>query len=305
MVRLVEAGLDPVDGRARGVTVGVWLAGSRPRTWPAAIVPVIVGTSAAQSQPDMVRAVLALLVAMGLQVGVNYANDYSDGVRGTDDQRIGPMRLVASGNASPASVKRAAFCAFGISAIVGLYLASVTTWWLLLVGGSAITAAWCYTGGPKPYGYRGLGELFVFIFFGLVASAGSTYVQDEEITALAIGAAVPVGLLAVALLITNNLRDIPGDTVAGKRTLAVRMGDRPTRALYLVVVLMAILCLPYLALLRPAALLGLLATPLAIKPIRLIVQGVSGQQLIPVLAATGKFQMVYGLLLCCGLGSGI
>ena len=145
MVRLVEAGLDPVDGRARGVTVGVWLAGSRPRTWPAAIVPVIVGTSAAQSQPDMVRAVLALLVAMGLQVGVNYANDYSDGVRGTDDQRIGPMRLVASGNASPASVKRAAFCAFGISAIVGLYLASVTTWWLLLVGGSAITAAWCYT----------------------------------------------------------------------------------------------------------------------------------------------------------------
>ena len=285
--------------------MGVWLAGARPRTWPAAIVPVIVGTAADQTQPNVVRAIFALVVAIGLQIGVNYANDYSDGIRGTDDERVGPMRLVASGNASPESVRNAAFVAFGISALSGLYLASATTWWLVLVGGLAILAAWCYTGGPLPYGYSGLGELFVFIFFGVVATAGSTFVQDEQITTLAVGAAVPVGLLAVALLITNNLRDIPGDSVTGKRTLAVRMGDKPTRALYVVVMLLAIFCLPYLSLLRPAALLALLATPFAIQPIRLVVKGAAGKELIPVLSATGKFQMVYGLLLCCGLGIGI
>ena len=197
------------------------------------------------------------------------------------------------------------FAAFGISALSGLYLASVTTWWLVLLGGLAILSAWCYTGGPKPYGYTGFGELFVFIFFGVVATAGSTFVQDEQITTLAVGASVPVGLLAVALLITNNLRDIPGDSVTGKRTLAVRMGDRPTRALYVVVMLLAILFLPYLSLLRPAALLALVATPFAIRPIRLVVKGAVGLDLIPVLSATGKFQMIYGLLLCCGLGIGI
>ena len=277
--------------------MGVWLAGARPRTWPAAIVPVIVGTAAAQTQPNVVRAIFALVVAIGLQIGVNYANDYSDGIRGTDDARVGPMRLVASGNASPESVRNAAFVAFGISALSGLYLASATTWWLVLVGGLAILAAWCYTGGPLPYGYSGLGELFVFIFFGVVATAGSTFVQDEQITTLAVGAAVTVGLLAVALLITNNLRDIPGDSATGKRTLAVRMGDKPTRALYVVVMLLAIFCLPYLSLLRPAALLALLATPFAIQPIRLVVKGAAGKELIPVLSATGKCQMVYGLLL--------
>lgn len=285
--------------------MGIWLAGARPRTWPAAIVPVLVGTAAAQAQPNMLRATLALVVAIGLQIGVNYANDYSDGVKGTDDERVGPMRLVASGNASPGSVRNAAFAAFGISALSGLYLASVTTWWLVLLGGLAILSAWCYTGGPKPYGYTGFGELFVFIFFGLVATAGSTFVQDEQITTLAVGASVPVGLLAVALLITNNLRDIPGDSVTGKRTLAVRMGDRPTRALYVVVMLLAILFLPYLSLLRPAALLALVATPFAIRPIRLVVKGAAGLDLIPVLSATGKFQMIYGLLLCFGLGIGI
>ena len=268
-------------------------------------MPVIVGTAAAQTQPNVVRAIFALVVAIGLQIGVNYANDYSDGIRGTDDERVGPMRLVASGNASPESVRNAAFVAFGISALSGLYLAFATTWWLVLVGGLAILAAWCYTGGPLPYGYSGLGELFVFIFFGVVATAGSTFVQDEQITTLAVGAAVPVGLLAVALLITNNLRDIPGDSATGKRTLAVRMGDKPTRALYVVVMLLAIFCLPYLSLLRPAALLALLATPFAIQPIRLVVKGAAGKELIPVLSATGKFQMVYGLLLCCGLGIGI
>ena len=176
--------------------MGIWLAGARPRTWPAAIVPVLVGTAAAQAQPNMLRATLALVVAIGLQIGVNYANDYSDGVKGTDDERVGPMRLVASGNASPGSVRNAAFAAFAISALSGLYLASVTTWWLVLLGGLAILSAWCYTGGPKPYGYTGFGELFVFIFFGVVATAGSTFVQDEQITTLA-GCICPQGLLAL------------------------------------------------------------------------------------------------------------
>ena len=285
--------------------LSIWVAGSRPRTWPAAVVPVAVGTAAAQDQPNLLRASLALLVALALQVGVNYANDYSDGVRGTDDKRVGPTRLVASGLVEAKSVKRAAFCFFGGAALVGLYLSAVTSWWLVLVGAVAIMAAWGYTGGPKPYGYHGLGELFVFIFFGLVASVGTTYLQDEQISALAVGVAVPVGLLAVALLITNNLRDLPGDELAGKRTLAVRIGDKPTRALYVLAVAIAFLSLPYLCLLRPWALLALLALPAAIAPVRSVVRGASGLDLIPVLGATGKLQMIYGVLLCIGLAVGI
>ena len=285
--------------------LSIWVAGSRPRTWPAAVVPVVVGTAAAQDQPNLLRASLALLVALALQVGVNYANDYSDGVRGTDDKRVGPMRLVASGLVEAKSVKRAAFCCFGGAALIGLYLSAVTSWWLVLVGGSAIMAAWGYTGGPKPYGYHGLGELFVFIFFGLVASVGTTYLQDEQISVLAVGVAVPVGLLAVALLVTNNLRDLPRDAIAGKRTLAVRMGDRPTRALYVVVIVMAFLSLPYLSLLRPGALLAFVAVPLAVPPLRSVIKGASGQELIPVLGATGKLQMAYGASLCIGLALGI
>ena len=245
------------------------------------------------------------MVALALQIAVNYANDYSDGVRGTDDKRVGPQRLVASGVVSPSSVKRAAFSFFGVAAVAGLYLSSVTSWWLLLIGASAIAAAWCYTGGPKPYGYRGLGELFVFVFFGLVASIGTTYVQDEDISPLAVGVSVPVGLLAVALLVTNNLRDLPGDEVAGKRTLAVRIGDRPTRVLYAVLVVMAFLSLPYLSLLRPGALLALLALPAAVVPIRSVLRGAAGLELVSVLGATGKLQMIYGALLCVGLALGI
>ena len=285
--------------------LSIWLAGSRPRTWPAAVVPVVVGTAAAQDQPNLLRAALALLVALALQVGVNYANDYSDGIRGTDDKRVGPMRLVASGLVEARNVKRAAFCFFGGAALIGLYLSAVTSWWLVLVGGAAIMAAWGYTGGPKPYGYHGLGELFVFIFFGLVASVGTTYLQDEQISVLAVGVAIPVGLLAVALLVTNNLRDLPRDDLVGKRTLAVRMGDRPTRAFYVVVVVMAFLSLPYLSLLRPGALLAFAAVPLAVAPIRSVIKGASGQELIPVLGATGKLQMAYGASLCVGLALGI
>ena len=266
---------------------------------------MLVGTAAAQDNPDLLRALLALVVGLALQIAVNYANDYSDGVRGTDDQRVGPQRLVASGVVSPRSVKRAAFCFFGVAASAGLYLSSVTSWWLLLVGAAAITAAWCYTGGPKPYGYSGLGELFVFVFFGLVASIGTTYIQDEEVTPLAVGVSVPVGLLAVALLITNNLRDLPGDELAGKRTLAVRIGDKPTRILYVLTIVMAFLSLPYLSLLRPGALLALLALPAAIAPVRSVLRGTSGLGLVAVLGATGKLQMIYGTLLCVGLALGI
>ena len=285
--------------------LSIWVAGSRPRTWPAAVVPVVVGSAAAQDQPNLLRASLALLVALALQVGVNYANDYSDGIRGTDDKRVGPRRLVASGLVEARSVKRAAFCFFGGAALIGLYLSAVTSWWLVLVGAAAIMAAWGYTGGPKPYGYHGLGELFVFVFFGLVASVGTTYLQDEQISALAVGVAVPVGLLAVALLVTNNLRDLPQDDLVGKRTLAVRIGDRPTRALYVVVVVMAFLSLPYLSLLRPGALLAFVAVPLAVAPIRSVIKGASGLELIPVLGATGKLQMTYGATLCVGLALGI
>ena len=284
---------------------GVWLAGARPRTWPAAIVPVMVGSSASQAAPEGVRVILVLVVALFLQIGVNYANDYSDGIRGSDDSRVGPMRLVASGAAKPLSVRRAALLAFVVAAVAGLYLAVLTSLWLVPIGAAAIVAAWCYTGGPRPYGYSGLGELFVFVFFGLVASVGSTYVQDEEVTALAVGASIPVGLLAVALLVTNNLRDLPKDALVGKNTLAVRMGDKPTRVMYVLCIVMSVLCLPYLSLLRPAVLIAVLSVLLAVKPIRLVARGATGQDLVAVLGATGKLQMLFGVLLSVGLAIGI
>ena len=284
-------------------TAAEWVAGARPRTLPAAIVPVAVGTAAADldGAPIWWRAGAALAVSLAIQVGVNYANDYSDGVRGTDDQRVGPMRLVGSGAASPRAVKRAAMLAFGLAALIGLLLAAAAGWWLIALGAASILAAWFYTGGPKPYGYLGLGEIFVFAFFGLVATAGTTYVQDERFTTLAFAASVPVGLLAVALLMTNNLRDLPKDANAGKRTLAVRMGDRPTRLLYTAVVVAVFLFLPYLALLRPWVLLGLLGSPFAVAPIRTVLRGATGPDLIPVLGATGRLQLVVGLLLTVGL----
>src|SRR3954469_25749709 len=211
-----------------------WVAGARPRTLPAAIVPVLVGTAVASAQGDVIwwRAGLAMVVALAIQVGTNYANDYHDGIRGTDDVRVGPVRLVASGLAAPAAVKRAAVLAFAVAGVAGLALAAATTWWLLVVGAISFAAGWLYTGGPRPYGYYGLGELFVFIFFGVVATTGSAYVHLERITGLALLASVPVGLLATALLVVNNLRDIPTDATSGKRTLAVRIGDRGTRSLY-------------------------------------------------------------------------
>jgi 1,4-dihydroxy-2-naphthoate polyprenyltransferase len=280
-----------------------WVAGARPRTLPASAVPVVVGTAvaAAGGHPIWWRAAGALVVSVALQVGTNYANDYSDGVRGTDDARVGPVRLVASGLASPQAVRRAALTAFGVAALGGLALAAAAGWWLIAVGAACIAAGWLYTGGPRPYGYAGLGELFVFVFFGLVATVGTAYVQLQRITGLAVAAAVPVGLLAVALLVVNNLRDIPGDTASGKRTLAVRVGAARARRLYVAAVLVPFVVAAGLAVSRPWTLLTLLALPLAVPPIRRVLGGQEGKDLVAVLAATARLQLVFGALLAAGI----
>ena len=293
--------------------MNAWIAGARPRTLPAAIVPVVVGTAAAAHSVDGVddalrgvipwRLVAALLVALALQVGVNYANDYSDGIRGTDDDRVGPLRLTASGLRSPGAVKRAAFLAFAVAALAGLALAAVTSWWLVVVGLAAIAAAWFYTGGPRPYGYAGFGELFVFVFFGLVATAGSAFVQIERLDGLAVAVSVPIGLLATALLVVNNLRDIPGDTAAGKRTLAVRLGDRRTRVLYVAMMVAPYLMIPVICGLsgRPLGAMSLFAILLARVPVQRVLEGARGPALIGVLEWTGRVQLVFGVLLAVGL----
>ena len=286
----------------RTPTWRAWVAGARPRTLPAAIVPVSVGAAASVGGGVVWwRVAAALAVSLLLQIGVNYANDYSDGVRGTDDERVGPMRLVATGTASPGAVKRAALVAFGAAALVGLALAAATTWWLVAVGVAAIAAAWGYTGGPKPYGYLGLGELFVFVFFGLVATVGTTYVAIGQIPSVAWVAAIGVGLLAVALLLINNLRDIPTDAVAGKHTLAVRFGDRWARRLYVGSIVLAFVAAIGCAWWRPWAVLTIAAVAVAQRPIRAVLGGASGSGLVPVLGSTGRTQMAYGVLLSIGL----
>jgi 1,4-dihydroxy-2-naphthoate octaprenyltransferase len=283
--------------------VNRWVAGARPRTLPVAVVPVAVGTAVASAQGSVIwwRAVAALAVSLAIQVGTNYANDYSDGVRGTDAVRVGPVRLVASGLASPPAVKRAAIGAFGVAAVAGLALTAAVGPELLVVGVLSIAAGWLYTGGPRPYGYAGLGEIFVFVFFGLVATTGSAYVHLERVTGLALLAGVPGGLLATALLVVNNLRDISGDTAVGKRTLAVRMGAPATRRLYAGCLVVPFLLLPVLALVRPWALLALTAAPLAVPPIRRVLAGETGKGLIEVLGATGRLQLAFGLALAVGI----
>lgn len=281
-----------------------WVVGSRPRTLPAAIVPVAVGTACALAadSPQWWRSVLAALVSLALQVGVNYANDYSDGVRGTDNDRVGPLRLVGSGVASASAVKRAAFLCFGIAAVAGLILALVTTLWLLLVGIAAIIAAWTYTGGPKPYGYAGFGEVFVFVFFGVVATVGTEFVVAETVSVTGIVSSISVGAIACALLVINNLRDIPGDTQSGKRTLAVKMGDVATRKLFaglIVASFVAIVVTSFTA--GPYALLGLVGV-IALRPaIDSVARGAKGRDLIAVLGAVGKGQLVLGITYTAGL----
>ena len=281
-----------------------WVEGARPKTLPAAVVPVAVGTAVAFSQGEVIwwRALAALVVSLAVQVGTNYANDYSDGIRGTDDVRVGPVRLVASGLKPAAAVKRAAFVSFGVAAVAGLALAWAVTWWLIPVGAACFLAGWFYTGGPRPYGYAGLGEVFVFVFFGLVATTGSAFVHVESVTWLAVGASVPVGALATALLVVNNLRDIPTDTASGKRTLAVRLGDQDTRMLYLVLLsAVPIGAAVLLAVVRPLALAAILGIALGLPAAQAVRRGARGRDLVPVLVRTGQVQLAYGLLLAAAL----
>lgn len=281
-----------------------WLAGARPRTLPAAVAPVLAGTAVAAYADRAVwwKALLALVVSLALQVGVNYANDYSDGIRGTDDDRVGPMRLVGSGAAGPRAVKAAAFASFGVAGLAGLVLAATTAWWMVAVGVVCILAAWFYTGGKRPYGYLGLGEVMVFVFFGLVAVTGTAYVQAERWQWPALYAAVGIGALACAILVANNLRDIPSDTVAGKRTLAVRLGAERTRGLYALLVLAAAAAVVAVAAATTWwALLGLGFLVVAGRAVRVVLGGATGPALIPVLQQTGVAQLVWALLVALGL----
>ena len=275
-----------------------WIQGARPRTLPAAVVPVAVGTAAAAPDAVWWRAAVALVVAVALQVGVNYANDYSDGIRGTDANRVGPARLVGGGAAAPASVKRAAFGAFAVAAAAGLALAIAVALWLVAVGVACIAAGWYYTGGRRPYGYAGLGEVFVFVFFGLVATAGSSYVQTEELTALAVVAAVPVGFLASALLVANNLRDIPQDERAGKVTLAVRLGDRRAGWFYVSLVVAALAVGMTMSVAVRWAPLTLASLALVIPAIQLALS--SGPK-APLLNHTARLHLLFGALLTVAL----
>lgn len=280
-----------------------WIAGARPKTLPAAVVPVAVGLAVAAGRSD-VRWWLglpALIVSLALQVGVNYSNDYSDGIRGTDDQRVGPLRLVGSGLVEPRKVKLAAFAAFGVAAVAGLVIALVTSLWLLVVGVAAIAAAWFYTGGKNPYGYIGLGEVFVFVFFGLVATLGSTFAVTESLPSLAWFASVPVGCLACALLVVNNLRDIPTDQVAGKRTLAVRLGDRRTRSFYVSLCVASAVFVVVAGVQRPFAVVGLVGLAAVMPAVSTIRGGAKGRELIAVLGSTGRAQMLFGFAFCLGL----
>ena len=280
-------------------SLGIWVDGARPRTLPAAIAPVLVATALAGDSFNPLTALLALAVSLSLQIGVNYANDYSDGIRGTDTDRIGPSRLTAGGLAKPVQVKSAAFISFSVAAVAGLGLAMTTSWWLIAVGAISITAAWGYTGGKNPYGYMGLGELFVFIFFGLIATVGSFYVQAEEITGKSILAGVIVGSLACAILVINNVRDRAKDEVAGKLTLAVRLGDKRSRIIYTVLVIA-----PYLLTAgfgTPWTLLTLLTLPMTISILKALRSGIQGVDLIALLGRTGKLQMLFSLALSLAL----
>lgn len=277
----------------------IWVIGARIRTLPAAIAPVLVGSALAGADFHLLAASLALLVSLSLQIGVNYANDYSDGIRGSDDNRVGPVRITASGLATPAAVKSAAFISFFIASLAGLALSVMSSWWMILVGVLSIAAAWGYTGGKNPYGYRGLGEIFVFIFFGLVATVGTYFVQTEVITSLAVLAGTIVGFLACAILVINNLRDRALDSVAGKRTLAVRIGDHKSRLFYSALILSPFILTA--GFVTPWALLTLATLPQVISILRALWTGALGRTLIPLLAKTGEHQILFCLALSLAL----
>ena len=276
-----------------------WVLGARPRTLPAAIAPVVVASALAGSDFNWFRAALALKVGVWLQIGVNFANDYSDGVKGTDENRIGPTRLVASGLASAKAVKKAAFISFAIASVAGLWLSLLTSPLLILIGILAIAAAWGYTGGKNPYGYSGLGEVSVFTFFGLVATMGTYYAQTEKVTVLSFIVAIPMGALSCAILAVNNIRDRAQDELVGKKTLAVRLGDVKARRMF--VALLVLAHVAAVATLIPTALLTLLVAPMSYSISKLVLSGVSGKDLIPVLGRTGKLQLMFAIVFALAL----
>ncbi|MFZ9165140.1 MAG: 1,4-dihydroxy-2-naphthoate polyprenyltransferase [Ilumatobacteraceae bacterium] len=286
-------------------SINLWIQGARPKTLPAAIAPVVVGAACAQlessTQNNWLNAVFALVVSLALQVAVNYANDYSDGIRGTDKNRVGPLRLVGSGAKKPADVKTATFLAFGVAAVFGFVLAATTTWWLLLVGMFCFLAGWFYTGGKHPYGYLGFGEVFVFIFFGVVATMGTTFVINEQLTLVSFLASVVVGCLACALLAVNNLRDIAGDQISNKKTLAVRIGESGARKFYISLFIVAGFAVILIALSYSAALIAMLGLAVAVKPIKRVYAGATGADLIDVLVMTGRVQILVAISLSVGL----
>jgi 1,4-dihydroxy-2-naphthoate octaprenyltransferase len=289
-------------------TPSQWIAGARLRTLPMAIAPVVVGTAAAVAETGAfhwIRAILALLVSLALQVGVNYANDYSDGVRGTDEERVGPLRLTGSGAAKASHVKAAAFLSFGVAGLFGLLLVWASqTWWLIPVGVICVLAAWWYTGGKHPYGYLGLGEVFVFVFFGLVATLGSTYTQVLTLNASAWTGAIAVGLIATALLMVNNIRDIPTDREVGKNTLAVRLGDSLSRTFFTLMLLGAALTPVFAMGGNYWLLLCLLTMVPAFGSIRIVMSAETSAELIPVLKQTGILSLIFAVLFAaaCVLG---
>ena len=278
-----------------------WIQGARPKTLPAAVAPVLVGTALAFPNPNYVNALLALIVSLSLQVGVNFANDYSDGIRGTDAERVGPLRLVGSGLAKASAVRNTAFSCFLIAAIAGLYLSSRSSLWLILIGALAIGAAWGYTGGNNPYGYRALGEVSVFLFFGVVAVLGTYYVQSQKITFLAICASFPIGAFACAILVMNNLRDRAKDLEVGKNTLAVLLGDRATRILYLSLLMSGGLIGALTAISRPWALLVIITLPVSISLAVKVLKGAGGRDLIPLLQRTALIQLLFAFIYSVGL----
>lgn len=296
-------------------TLADWLEGARVRTLPAAVAPVLIGTGAAVGlgAADTIgvggvagRALLAAGVALAMQIGVNFANDYSDGVRGTDDVRTGPPRLTGGGKATPGTVKRAAFASFAVAGVLGLWLVALSqTWWLLAAGVVAVLAAWGYTGGKNPYGYRGLGEVAVFVFFGLFATLGTVYTIAHAISWPAVLGACGAGLIPCALLMVNNIRDLPTDTTVGKRTLAVRLGDRRARVAFALMLVVPLVLAALVAVVNVWALVpALLLAPWAAVLSRPVLAGTTGRALIPVLRDTGFYELAYGVLLGAVLALG-
>ncbi|WP_280396914.1 1,4-dihydroxy-2-naphthoate polyprenyltransferase [Nocardia carnea] len=285
-------------------TAAQWLEGARPRTLPNAIAPVLAGTGAAAAIDGAVwwKALLALGVSLALIIGVNYANDYSDGIRGTDDERVGPLRLVGSGLATPAAVRTAAVASLTVGAVLGLVLAALSAWWLVLIGAVCLAGAWFYTGGSKPYGYRGFGEIAVFVFFGLVAVLGTQFVQAGRVDWAGVALAVGVGSFSSAVLVANNLRDIPTDTESGKTTLAVKLGDTRTRTLHIVLLAAPFVMSSILVLRTPWVLVGLLAAPLALRANAPVRAGKGGLELIPALRDSGLAMLAWSALTALALG---